>query len=177
MSSGLQDVIDRAAVTSGQRWILSMLAVATAAVGSVVTVVAAGGVPVMPVVVTVVAIAAVLRPDSHVALIAIVLVLAHWVIGVDDATTPLSVAVAAALGAFHALVALLAVTPPTVTVDAGVLGRWARRSLLAVVPAGWTWLTVVVLAEREAPGSVALTTLALVTLAIAAVVVRLRTGE
>lgn len=177
MTSGLQDVIDRAAVTSGQRWILSLLAVAGAVVASVVTVVAAGGGPVMPVIVAVVAIAAVLRPDSHVALATIVLVLVHWVIGVDDVTTPLSFAVAAALGAFHVLVALLAVTPPTVTVDAGVLSRWARRSVLAIAPAGWTWLTVVVLAEREAPGNVALTALALATLAAAVVGMRLRTGE
>ncbi len=171
----LQDVLDRVAVTSAQRWALAVGAVTAALTASVITEIVAGGTtPLIPIVVTMTAIAAVVRPDSHIALATAALVLAQWTFGVDDRTTAAAVPVALALYAVHAIVALLAVTPPTVTVDIAVFARWGRRSLAVAAATCWTWLTVVALAERDAPGNVALTATALVTLA--ALLVAARSG-
>lgn len=173
-TSALQEVIDRAAVTSGQRWALAAGAVAAALTASVLAAVAAGGTsPVLPIIVVAMSIAAVIRADSHVALAAAGLVFTQWTFGVDDLTTPLAMPAALALFMFHAVVALLAVTPPTVTVDAAVLARWGRRSLIVAAATCWTWLTAAMLAGQNTAGSVALTAMAL--LALAALLVAART--
>lgn len=171
----LQDVLDRAAAVSGQRWALSGIAVAAATTASVVSS-AAGATtsPMVALLVAVVAVAATVRPDSHIALTASALVLAQWGFGVDDETTALAIPAALALALFHCVVALLAVTPPTITLDGAVLTRWGRRFVVVAAGACWTWLTVVVLAARESPGNTVVTAIALVTLAALLVTARSR---
>jgi hypothetical protein len=84
----------------------------------------------------------------------------------------LVVAVASSLFAFHAVVALMAVTPSSAVVGRVLVWRWLRRSGYVLVATGAMWLVVVAMVDRQAPGSVLLTFLAFITLAAFALAIR-----
>jgi hypothetical protein len=171
----LQDAVDRLAQVSAQRFVLTSVAVVAVTAASLVTSGASDGLNGgMAVIVTVLALIAVVRPDSHAGSVTVAVVVLQWLATVDDTTSPLAIAVALLLLVFHTSTSLLAVTPISVTIDGAVLRRWSARTAVVAAATCWAWLTVVAFAERDAPGNVALTGAALVTLAALSLVARLR---
>ncbi len=171
----LQDAVDRLALVSSQRLLLTAVAVLAGAAASLATSAASGGINgAMAVVVTVLAMIAVARPDTHAGSVTVAVVILQWLTTVDDTTSALSIAVAVALFVFHTVTSMLAVTPISATIDATVIRRWAVRSVAVVAATCWAWLTVVAFAERDAPGNVALTGAALTTLAALLAAARIR---
>lgn len=174
-SDVLQGVLDRLSVTSAQRFALVTSAVATMVAASWLTSLAAGSANVgVPLIASAFALASIARVDSHVGLVAVAFVVGQWAFTVDDITTGLAIAVASCLFVFHAAVSLMAATPISATVSTRVVRRWALRSAVVAAATGWTWLTVVAVAERQTSASVALSACALVALAALLVVARAR---
>ena len=171
--SELQQSVDRLARVTAQRWTLAAVAVAAAVAASAVTAAASGDeVGLLVVLLLGVATVAVIRPDSHAALLVEVVVIGQWLAGTDDVIDPAVVAVAALLFVFHAIVALMAVTPSSAVVDRVLLWRWLHRSAYVLVATGAMWLAVVVIEDRRAPGSAQLTFLAFVALAACTLAIR-----
>jgi hypothetical protein len=169
----LQLWIDRLWLVSGQRWLFIALSLGCVAGASTVTALASGrqtGVVVALMVAF--AIVAVVRPDSHAALGVVVAMVWQWLATTDDATSPWTIPFAVLLLVFHTLIALMAVTPVNVRVPVSLLGRWARRVCLVAVATVGVWVIVVIVDQRRAPGSVALTALGFVTLAALIVAAR-----
>lgn len=169
----LQALIDRLALVSAQRWVLGASAVVAAvAASSAASIAASGALGVVLVVVVGLAMAAAARPDSHTALLVEAVVVWQWIAGTDDVTDPLVVVVASSLFAFHAVVALMAVTPSSAVVGRVLVWRWMRRSGYVLVATGAMWLVVVAMVDRQAPGNVFLTFLAFTSLAGFALAIR-----
>ena len=122
------------------------------------------------------AIGAAASPDSHTALAVEVLVVWHWLASIDDPMTPWVIPMTWCLLVFHAVVALMAVTPITADVDRAILVRWAGRTALVALGVGAMWSLVVAMHERDAAGSAALTVLGLVTFTVLVVATRSRVG-
>ena len=174
MSAGeLQQGIDRLAMVSSQRWLFGTLAV-VAAGGASAAASAAGASASQFVVLLILGLAsaAAFHPDSHAALLVEAMVVWQWLAGTDDATDPWVIAVASSLFVFHTVIALMAVTPSSAVVDRVLLLRWLRRGGYVLVATCSMWLIVVVMVDRQAPGSVLLTFLAFVTLAAFTVAIR-----
>jgi hypothetical protein len=169
----LQLWIDRLWLVSPQRWLFIALSLCCVAGASTVTALASGtqtGVAVA--LMLALAVVAVVRPDSHVALGVEVAMVWQWLATNDDATSPWTVPFAVLLVVFHTLIALMAVTPINARVPVSLLGRWAWRGCFVVAATVGVWAIVVVLDQRRAPGSVALTALGFVTLAALILVAR-----
>jgi hypothetical protein len=170
MNTGeLQQVVDRLAMVSSQRSVFGALAVVAAVAASAASAGSSGFVLVL---VLGLAAAAASHPDSHAALLVEAVVVWQWVAGTHDATDPAVVAVASALFVFHTVIALMAVTPSSAVVGRVLVWRWLRRSGYVLVATGSMWLVVVVMVDRQAPGSVLLTFMAFATLAAFAVAIR-----
>ena len=92
------------------------------------------------------------RADTHTALVAEAVVLWQWLATVDDVTSAWTVVVAMCLSVFHALVALMAVTPITAVVAPAILRSWVQRVLIVAAATLAVWVCVLVLDERRAPG-------------------------
>jgi len=169
----LQQWLDQLALVSAQRWAFAALAVASVA-GALAsaTLVGGDGVGFVLVLVVALAVAAVVRPDSHTALLVEALVVWQWLVGTDDVTTPVVVVVAAGLFVFHTLIALMAVTPSSAVVDRELVSRWLRRCGYVLIGTGTMWLVVVVMVDRRAPGNAWLSSLALLMLAASAGAIR-----
>jgi hypothetical protein len=169
----LQQWLDQLALVSAQRWVFAALAVASVA-GSFSSAAVVGGDRVGFVLVLVVALAAaaVVRPDSHTALLVEALVVWQWLAGTDDVTNPVVVVVAAGLFVFHTVIALMAVTPSSAVVDRVLVSRWLYRCGYVLIATGTMWVVVVVMVDRRAPGNAWLSSLALLTLTASAVAIR-----
>lgn len=171
----LQALVDGALATSRQRWLLMLATVIAAAIGAAAAEVA-GTSPRAWVVVVVAAVAvgAATVPDSHIGLAVIAVVGVRWLVVVDDVTTPWSVVVAVSLLVFHTLLALLAVTPPSATIERRLLLRWMRRTAWVTVATVAVWAAAAGVHRQQLAGSVALTVVAFVavTAAAAAILVR-----
>lgn len=149
---------------SPQRWLLGTTATAAAVGSSIVTGVAGGGLP--PAVLVIVGVLAVLsavRPDTHTALVLVAVVVWQWLVVVDDPTGPAVVAVALALLVFHSMVALMANAPTTARLDPDILRCWLRRVVLVAAATVATWGLVLLMDQRTASGSVAVTLAGFVT--------------
>ncbi len=169
----LQQWIDRLWLVSGQRWLFIALSLGCVAGASTVTALASGTqTGVVVALMVALAIVAVVRPDSHAALGVEVAMVWQWLATTDDATSPWTIPFAVLLLVFHTLIALMAVTPINVRVPVSLLGRWARRCCFVASATVGVWAIVVVMDQRRAPGSVALTALAFVTLAALILVAR-----
>ena len=172
-SAQLQQWFDRLALVSAQRWVFAAIAVSSVVAASMTTaVVGRGQTPIVLALIIGLAIAAATRPDSHTALLAEAIVVWQWFAGVDDTTTPGALAVATCLFVFHAVIALMAVTPSSAVVDRLLVRRWVRRGVGVGAATLAMWLIVAVMAQRARPGSVTLTSIAL--LALGALVVATR---
>ena len=169
----LQLWIDRLWLVSGQRWLFIALALSGVAGASTITALAAGSqTGVVVALMVALAIVAVVRPDSHVALGVMVAMVWQWLATTDDATTPWAIPFAVALLLFHSVIALMAVTPINARVPASLVLRWLRRSCYVVAATVGVWAVVVVMDQRGAPGSAALTALGFVTLTALVLVTR-----
>jgi hypothetical protein len=160
---------------SPQRWSLSFAALLAATAATIATG-AASGSPSVFAIVLVAGLAglAVGRPATHTALSVFVVVIWYWLAAVDDPVTPWAMAVSVALFAFHTIVALLATTPTTATVDRTSVRRWLVRSLTVATTIVATWGLVAAFDRRSSPGTVGSTALALVV--VLALVVALRSA-
>lgn len=170
---GLQDLLDRVRVTSWQRWLFIVAAIASALGASRFTAVAAGHSPgVVLALVFGLAAVACARADTHVGLVGGGIVVWQWLATVDDTATPWAVAVAACLLMFHTLLALMAVTPITAVVSPSIARSWGRRVLVALLAPLAVWVCVLLLDERQIPGNVLLTFAGFVTLTVLVFVAR-----
>ena len=168
----LQERIDVARATSLQRWRLGSLAVTSAAVAGV----AAGfGIGLFLVVIVVLpAVVSTINAGTQTAVAVIVIVVVGWLGSTGDATSPAAVVVAVALFEFHAILALLAVTPHGATLASAVIRRWAQRSAIVGGATVALWAFVLVLEQREPPPDGVLLVLALGVLVAAAFTARAR---
>ncbi|TFH14365.1 MAG: hypothetical protein E4H05_09575, partial [Acidimicrobiales bacterium] len=105
-SAQLQQLLDRLALVSAQRWMFVAIAVSSVVAASTTTAVVGGGqTPIVLALLIGLAIAAAIRPDSHTALLVETIVVWQWFAGVDDTTSPGVLAVATCLFVFHAVIA------------------------------------------------------------------------
>ena len=168
----LQEFIDLARVVSPQRWRLGFLAVTSATVAAV-----AAGFGIGPFLVLMVVIPAVISTISagtQTAVVVVLIVVVEWLGSADDVTSPAALVIALALFVFHAILALLAVTPHSASVSPVVLRRWVQRSSFVGGSTIALWVFVLVLEQREPPPDGALLMLALSVLAVAAWAARAR---
>jgi hypothetical protein len=112
------------------------------------------------------AIAAAARPDTHISLGVVAVVVWAWLRANPDAATARTVVVAVALLAFHAAIAVLATTPSAVAPTAAVLRRWGLRTLWVMAGTIVVWLLVAALQDQRRPPSP--TALSAAVLAVAA---------
>ncbi|HYN32652.1 MAG TPA: hypothetical protein VES40_08510 [Ilumatobacteraceae bacterium] len=169
----LQLWIDRLWIVSLQRWLFIAVSLGCVAGASVITTLAAGTqTGVVVAVMVALAVGAVIRPDSHAALAVEAAVVWQWLATTDDATTPWVIPLAAVLFIFHSLIALMAVTPINAHVRGRLLLWWLQRSGYVMVATVGVWAIVLVLDQRRAPGSVALTVAGFVTLTVIILVTR-----
>jgi hypothetical protein len=163
--SQLQIWIDRLWLVSGQRWLLVALSLVCVAGASTITALAAGSPPgVAPALLAALAVVAVIRPDSHSALVVEVAVVWQWLATTDDLTTPWVVPFAVLLFVFHCTIALMAVTPIAAHVQGVLLLRWLRRTAWVTAATIGVWTIVVLADQRRARGSAALTVVGFVVL-------------
>jgi hypothetical protein len=168
---------DRARTVTAQRWALIAVAVAAAVAASSLTGVEAGHANrVVLTLVFATALAATARPDLHTALMVETIVVWYWFAETEDRLTPWAMPVGLCLFVFHTGVALMSVAPASAIIDRTVIWRWMIRSGYVVIATVAVWLVVVVLAERRAPGSAALTGVAFVTLTGLVLVARVRSA-
>ena len=114
----------------------------------------------------------VMSPDTHAATAVEVIVVWQWLASTDDPTNAWAIPIALCLFVFHTAIALMALTPMTANVDRSILLRWSRRSGYVVVATIGMWALVVVLHERRAAGSAAVTLAGFVTLTVLVVATR-----
>jgi len=174
MNAGqLQQWIDQLAMVSAQRWAFAAIAVASVVAAFAAAAVVGGDqVGFVLVLLAGFALAAVVRPDSHTALLVEVVVVWQWLAGTEDVTNPGVILVASGLFVFHTVIALMAVTPSSAVVDRALVWRWLRRCGWVLIATGVMWLVVVVMVDRRAPGSALFSSLALLMLAGFALAIR-----
>ncbi len=173
----LQLWIDRLWLVSGQRWLFVALSLGCVAGASTITALVTGSPSDVGTALMVgLAVVAVIRPDSHGALVVEVAVVWQWLAAHDDVTTPWVMPFAVLLFVFHSAVALMAVTPIAAHVDGLLLLRWLRRCGAVVAATVGVWTIVVVMEQRRAPGSAALTVAGFMTLTVLILVMRSRSA-
>lgn len=170
-----QDWLDLVIEAGGQQWLLRLMAVA-APVGAVLAASAAGGSwwAAGTFLVAVLAVGAAIRPDTHLAVGVVAVVVWRWLASVDDVTTPWLPIAAVCLLLFHVTIALAATIPLGAVVPGSVLRRWAARTAVVAAATVAVWVMVALLDRRDAPGNALLTGVALVLIALAAVAIRAR---
>lgn len=176
LAAGLE-WFDRMRTIPAQRWGLIAVAVAAAVAASTLTGVVAG--QVNWVVLTLVfgtAIASTVRPDFHTALLVETIVVWYWAAGTDDRLTPWAIPMALCMFVFHSAIALMSAAPMRAIIEPAVIRRWSIRSGYVVIATVAAWSLVVVMNGRQAPGSVALTLVAFVTLTVLVLAARLRSA-
>lgn len=143
---------------SPQRWLLSAIAVASAAGTSILIGVTGGGLPpLVLVLVTAFAAISAARPDAHVASVVIGVVIWQWLVVTDDPTGPVVLGVALGLLVFHSSIALMGPAPVTTTFGSDIVRRWSVRvGIVAAVTLG-VWGLVLLFDTREADGDTGLT--------------------
>ena len=177
-SNSLQRWIDEFLETSGQQWLLRVVAV-LAPVGAVLAAAAANERwwPFGLFVATVLAIASAIRPDTHTALVVVVAIVWHWSTTVDDLGTPWLPVASVCLLVFHAVTALSATMPIGGELPLATVKRWLRRVAIVAAATVSMWVLVLVLERREAEGNGLLTGAALAIVALGAVFIRSRDVE
>lgn len=173
-----QRVVDELLATTLQQWIFRSIVVLSA-VAALVAAAQANGTwwPFGMFLTVSFASASAVRPDTHVALVTIVGIVAHFVVTVDDPATWWLPIAGVALLIFHSVVALTATIPIGGVVPRPVLTRWARRVAAGGGATCGLWLVVVLFDRREADGNAVLTGLALALAATGAAVAWARTTK
>jgi hypothetical protein len=143
---------------------MAISVIAVVAASTITTLVAGQLIVVVLVLIVGLAIGSAIRPDSHTATAAEAVVVLQWLVSTRDETTAWAILTALCLLVFHMVIALMALTPITATIDRSILLRWSRRGGWIAVATIGTWALVLAMAERRAPGSAALTVVGFVTL-------------
>lgn len=168
----LQEFIELARAASPQRWRLGFLAVTSATIAALAAGFGIG--PFLVVMVVLPAIVSAVGAGTQTSIIVIVIVVLQWLGSANDVTSPAALVIALALFAYHAVLALLAVTPHSASVSPVVLRRWVQRSAIVGGSTIALWAFVLVLEQREPPPDGALLVLALGVLIAAAWAARAR---
>lgn len=169
----LQRHVDSVVEASRQQWFLRLAALTTAIGAMFATTAAAGRWSALPlIIVPILAAITAMRPDSHAALVLMVVVMWHWLATVEGIDTPWLPITAACLVGHHSVVALMATVPIGGVLPPGTIVRWLRNTGVAAGGGLVMWALVVVLDRRDAPGNLVLTVLALVVVAAAATAIR-----
>jgi hypothetical protein len=87
--------------------------------------------PVVAMLLLCLAAACALSPESNLGLLIVTVVGIHWLVAVEDVTSPWSLVVGLALGVLHLAMAAASVAPPAARWTRGMARRWAVR-------AGWS---------------------------------------
>lgn len=172
----LQAALDQVLVTTRQRWMLMIVAVASIGSSSLAIVAATPFNDTWVVFcVVVLALVVAMEPSEQLGLVLMGIVVFHWLALKPAVTSPWAIALALGLFVFHTVVALMAVTPHSAVIHRLVLLRWFRRSGWAVVSTVGVWAMVYGFEQRNAQGNVALSALAFAVLGAAVVGLRQRT--
>lgn len=171
----LQRWIDEFHATSAQQWLFHLVAV-VAALGALVAAAGANGRlwPAGLVMVSLLALAAAVRPDTHMALVVIVVIVWHWLATVEGVGGPWLPITVLYLLVHHSVIALSASVPTGGALPAATIGQWARKTALVGCASVGTWALVALLDGRHTAGNGLLTGLALAIVAAAAVLIRSR---
>lgn len=171
----VQAVVDEFHETSAQRWGLRAVSV-LAALGAVLAAAGASGRlwPAGLVIVATLALVATVRADNHVALVIVVIVVWHWLVTVDDASTAWLPVAAVCLLVHHTVTALVASLPAGGELPREVVEAWVRRTVIVAAATVALWAVVAVLDGRAADGNGVLTALALAAAGALAVAIRSR---
>lgn len=161
-----------AAVRGVQAWLRVAVLLSPLAAYAGTTAASGAASPVVALLLLGLAVACTLSPESNLGLLIVTVVGIHWLVAVEDVTSPWSLVVGLALGALHLAMAAASVAPPAARWTAAMTRRWARR-------AGWAAAATVVVsaavqlvgARTIGGGAVALIA-ALVWLVVAALWVR-----
>ena len=160
---------------SAQRWSLALLAVAAAICAWAATAGAAGHTSTIELIMVVaLATASAGRPDSHIGLAAVIVIVTGWMVEVDSAISIWSLLAAVALFVFHASVAMMSATPPALSVDSVVIGRWLRRGGIVTTATAVVWGLEELLSRRHASGNAVITAAALFAMIAAIAALRQR---
>lgn len=174
----LQRWIDEVLETSRQQWLLRAVAFVSP-IGAVLAATGATGRSWATglVLVSLLAGAAAIRPDTHISLVGIALIMWHWLATVDRIDTwwlPLAVI---CLVVHHTVAALTATIPTGGEVPGRVLRCWSGRLLACSALTVVVWVATVGMDRRNAPGNGLLTALALGVVASTALLIRSRSVE
>jgi hypothetical protein len=107
----------------------------------------------------------ILRPDSHLGLLVVLLIGGQWLANVHTPTTPWSLATAAALAVFHAALAAASAIPPAAAWTTAMFVRWTRRTSTVVAASGATWTMLTLIDNVDLAGNPALLTISLLVIA------------
>lgn len=121
--------------------------------------------------------AAAMRPDTHVALLAVIAIVWHWLATVDGTGGVWLLGAALCLLGYHGVIAISASLPTGGKLPRATIGRWLARTATVGVVTTVVWGFVVLLDRRDAPGNGLLTGLALAVIALSAVMIRNRSIE
>lgn len=145
-------------------------AVPVSALGAVVAARAAAGDPLIVLEVAIVALAAWcgVTPDSHVGLLAVVLIGVNWLVAVDDHTSVWALGAAGSVAVLHTAMSAASLAPAAARWTSAMRRRWGRRCLTQIVVVLPTWLLVVAVSRVEIDGSALVMTGALVAVAVSA---------
>lgn len=113
-----------------------------------------------------------LVPESNLGLLIMTVVGIHWLVAVEDVTSPWSLVVGLALGALHLAMAAASVAPPAARWTSAMTRRWARRAGWSAGATAVAAAAVQAVGGRSIGGGAVLLTAALVWLAVAALWVR-----
>jgi hypothetical protein len=127
-------------------------------------------------IVAVLAVLALIKPDSYLPLVVLVVVVIQWWLTVDEISTWLCVPVAWCLITFHLLVSLAATTPPGTVLDEAILARWSARASVALLAAVGVWVLALIFDGSSALGVTVVLT-SLLAIAVAGIVVWLNSSQ
>ncbi len=160
---------------SAQRWSLAVLAIAAAIGAWAATAGAAGHTSRIELIMVVtLAIASAERPDSHIGLAVVIVIVTGWMVEVDSGISIWSLLAAVALLVFHTSVSMMSVAPPALSVDSVVIGRWLRRAGIVTAATAAVWGLEELLSRRHASGNAVITAAALVAVIAAIAALRQR---
>lgn len=171
----LQRWIDEIQETSGQQWLLRLVAVAASMAATLAATGASGNWwPIGLTLVAASAIASAVRPDTHIATFVIVIIVWRWLVAIDDLSTPWLPVAGVCLLVYHSVIAISASVPIGGDLPISTLAQWVWRSALGGGATIGVWGLVVMFDQRDAAGNGLLTGIALAIAAAGAIALRSR---
>lgn len=119
-------------------------------------------------VIVIVAVSCAIVPDTHIGLIAIVMIATEWVVRVDDPLTPWSIGLAGLIGVFHLAMAIAGTAPAGADLDRSTYRPWLRRVVPSLGVPIAVWTAIVALDRANLGRQAGLVAAALMALSFAA---------